>query len=83
MPGTSGASDLSETSARRRVHTATGAHRRGSPDKHVRAIVGSEPGTVEIIDLVALKTVATVDVAQQAAGIEFWKVEAAARQVGR
>jgi DNA-binding beta-propeller fold protein YncE len=37
--------------------------------------IGSEPGTVEIIDLEALKTVATVDVAQQAAGIEFWKSE--------
>ena len=35
--------------------------------------VGSEPGTVEIIDLVALKTVATVDVAQGAAGIDFYK----------
>ncbi len=30
---------------------------------------------VEIIDLVALKTVAMVDVAQQAAGIDFWKPE--------
>jgi len=37
--------------------------------------VGSEPGTVEIIDLEALKTVATVDVPQQAAGIDFWKAE--------
>ena len=58
-----------------------------SPDNRYAFVsvegVGSEPGTVEIIDLVALKTVATVDVAQQAAGIEFWKVEAAARQVGR
>jgi hypothetical protein len=35
--------------------------------------VGSEPGTVEIIDLVALKTVATVDVPQEAAGIDFYK----------
>jgi DNA-binding beta-propeller fold protein YncE len=32
--------------------------------------VGSEPGTVEIIDLVALKTVARVDVGQQAGGID-------------
>lgn len=32
--------------------------------------IGSEPGTVEIIDLAALKTVARVDVAPQAAGIE-------------
>jgi DNA-binding beta-propeller fold protein YncE len=36
--------------------------------------VGSEPGTVEVIDLVALKTVATVDVAQAAAGIDFYKI---------
>jgi len=36
--------------------------------------VGSEPGTVEIIDLVALKTVATVDVPQEAAGIDFYKL---------
>ncbi|MCA0377661.1 MAG: YncE family protein [Gemmatimonadetes bacterium] len=32
--------------------------------------VGSEPGTVEIIDLVARKTVARVDVGQQAGGID-------------
>jgi len=37
--------------------------------------VGSEPGTVEIIDLEALKTVATVDVAQQASGIDFLRTE--------
>ena len=37
--------------------------------------VGSEPGTVEVIDLTALKTVATVDVAQGAAGIDFYKTE--------
>jgi len=35
--------------------------------------VGSEPGTVEIIDLVAMKTVATVDVPQEAAGIDFYR----------
>ena len=35
--------------------------------------VGSEPGTVEVIDLKALRTVATVDVGQQAGGIDFWK----------
>jgi DNA-binding beta-propeller fold protein YncE len=39
--------------------------------------VGSEPGTVEIIDLASLKTVATVEVAQQAAGIDFFKTEPA------
>ncbi|HEY3973865.1 MAG TPA: beta-propeller fold lactonase family protein [Candidatus Sulfotelmatobacter sp.] len=37
--------------------------------------VGSEPGTVEVIDLGSLKTVATVDVGPQAAGIDFWKME--------
>jgi len=37
--------------------------------------IGSEPGTVEIIDLKALKTVATVDVPPQAAGLDFWKTE--------
>lgn len=38
--------------------------------------VGSEPGTVEIIDLTQLKTVATIDVPQEAAGIDFFKIEA-------
>ena len=37
--------------------------------------VGTEPGTVEVIDLTALETVATVDVGPQAAGIDFWKME--------
>jgi len=37
--------------------------------------IGTEPGTVEVIDLDALKTVATVDVPEQAAGIDFWKTE--------
>ncbi|MEP6690331.1 MAG: YncE family protein [Gemmatimonadaceae bacterium] len=37
--------------------------------------IGSQPGTVEMIDLIALKTVATVDVGQQAGGIDFWKME--------
>ena len=37
--------------------------------------IGSEPGTVEVIDLTALKTVATVDVAPTAAGIDFYKTE--------
>jgi DNA-binding beta-propeller fold protein YncE len=39
--------------------------------------VGSEPGTVEIIDLKALQTVATVDVGQEAAGVDFYKTEPA------
>ncbi|MFZ0522717.1 MAG: beta-propeller fold lactonase family protein [Candidatus Acidiferrales bacterium] len=37
--------------------------------------VGDDPGTVEVIDLDAMKTVATVDVPTQAAGIDFWKTE--------
>jgi DNA-binding beta-propeller fold protein YncE len=37
--------------------------------------IGAEPGTVEVIDLTALKTVATVDVGQTAAGIDFYKTE--------
>jgi DNA-binding beta-propeller fold protein YncE len=37
--------------------------------------VGSEPGTVEIIDLAALKIVASLDVAEQASGIEFLRTE--------
>jgi DNA-binding beta-propeller fold protein YncE len=37
--------------------------------------VGSEPGTVEIIDLKALKTVATVDVGEEAAGVDFYRTD--------
>ena len=37
--------------------------------------VGTEPGTVEMIDLQTLKTVATVDVAPQAGGIDFFRIE--------
>ena len=36
--------------------------------------VGSEPGTVEIIDLGELKTVTTIDVPPGAAGIDFYKM---------
>jgi YVTN family beta-propeller protein len=39
--------------------------------------VGSEPGTVEIIDLAALKIVASLDVAEEAAGIDFFRTEPA------
>ncbi len=50
-----------------------------SPDDRYAFIsvegVGSEPGTVEVIDLQSFKTVATVDVPPQAAGIDFWKME--------
>jgi DNA-binding beta-propeller fold protein YncE len=37
--------------------------------------IGSDPGTVEVIDLDSLKTVATLEVPSQAAGIDFWKTE--------
>ena len=37
--------------------------------------IGSEPGTVEVIDLTTLKTVATVDVPEEAAGIDFLGTE--------
>lgn len=50
-----------------------------SPDNRYAFIsvegIGSEPGTVEIIDLEAMKTIATVDVAQEAAGIDFLRME--------
>ena len=36
--------------------------------------IGSEPGTVDVIDLRALTKVATIDVGQQAGGIDFWKM---------
>lgn len=35
--------------------------------------IGSEPGAVDVIDLRALQKVATVDIGQQAGGIDFWK----------
>lgn len=37
--------------------------------------IGSEPGTVEIIDLATKKIVASVDVAEGAAGIDFLRME--------
>ena len=37
--------------------------------------VGSEPGAVDVMDLRTLARVATVDVGQQAGGIDFWKSE--------
>jgi DNA-binding beta-propeller fold protein YncE len=37
--------------------------------------IGTEPGTVEMIDLHTLKVVATVDVAPQAGGIDFYKMK--------
>jgi DNA-binding beta-propeller fold protein YncE len=50
-----------------------------SPDNRYAFIsvegIGAEPGTVEIIDLETLKTVATVDTPEQAAGIDFFRIE--------
>lgn len=37
--------------------------------------IGAEPGTVEIIDLASYKIAASVDVAQEAAGIDFLRME--------
>ena len=48
-----------------------------SPDNRYAFIsvegVGDAPGTVEMIDLESLKTIATVDVGHQAAGLDVWK----------
>ena len=53
-----------------------------SPDSRYAFVtqegVGSEPGTVDMIDLRALARVASVDIGQQAGGIGFWKSEAPA-----
>jgi DNA-binding beta-propeller fold protein YncE len=40
---------------------------------------GSQPGTMDVIDLVSLKKVASVDLGQQAGGIDFWRSEPVAR----
>lgn len=37
--------------------------------------IGEQPGTVEVVDLEALKIVAEIDTPPQAAGIDFWKME--------
>ncbi len=50
-----------------------------SPDSRYAFVtvegIGSEPGTIEVLDLLELKTVAIVDTPPQAAGIDFWKRE--------
>ena len=38
---------------------------------------GAEPGGMDVIDLVTLTRVATVDLGQQAGGIDFWRSEPA------
>jgi DNA-binding beta-propeller fold protein YncE len=52
-----------------------------SPDSRYAFItvegIGSEPGTLEVIDLQSFQTVATVDLGQQAAGLDFYKEEPA------
>jgi DNA-binding beta-propeller fold protein YncE len=52
-----------------------------SPDSRYAFVTeegrGSEPGTLEIFDLRTLTSVGTVDLGQQAAGIDFFKVEPA------
>ena len=40
---------------------------------------GSEPGTMDVIDLVSLQKVASVDLGQQAGGIDFLRSEPARR----
>lgn len=54
-----------------------------SPDSRYAFVtqegVGAEPGAVDVIDLRALARVASVDVGQQAGGIDFWKSEAPGR----
>ncbi len=50
-----------------------------SPDSRYAFVssegVGAQPGKVDVYDLQAMAKVATVDVAQQASGIAFWKME--------
>ena len=36
---------------------------------------GAQPGTVDVVDLATLTKVASIDVGQQAGGIDFWKSE--------
>lgn len=50
-----------------------------SPDNRYAFVTeegkGSEPGTLEVFDLASLKSVATLDLGQQAAGIDFLRTE--------
>jgi DNA-binding beta-propeller fold protein YncE len=54
-----------------------------SPDDRYAFIsvegIGSAPGTLEVIDLRALKSVAQVDLGQMAGGVDFWKTEPPSR----
>jgi YVTN family beta-propeller protein len=50
-----------------------------SPDNRYAFVsvegIGAEPGTLEVIDLRRLESVAQVDVGQMAGGIDFWRME--------
>jgi DNA-binding beta-propeller fold protein YncE len=50
-----------------------------SPDNRYAFIsvegIGGEPGTMDVIDLVSLKKVASANLGKQAGGIAFWKIE--------
>ena len=50
-----------------------------SPDNRYAFVTvegrGTEPGTLEIIDLQQLQTVATVDLPEQAAGVDFYRMQ--------
>ena len=50
-----------------------------SPDNKFAFIsvegIGSEPGSVDVIDLSLLKLVDQADIGKQAGGIIFWKME--------
>jgi DNA-binding beta-propeller fold protein YncE len=54
-----------------------------SPDDRYAFIsvegIGSAPGTLEVIDLRSLQSVAQVDVGQMAGGVDFWKTESPSR----
>jgi DNA-binding beta-propeller fold protein YncE len=54
-----------------------------SPDDRYAFIsvegIGSAPGTLEVIDLRSLQSVAQIDVGQMAGGVDFWKTESPKR----
>jgi DNA-binding beta-propeller fold protein YncE len=73
--------DTQELSERARIRLTRGVVHGVvvSPDDRYAFVsaegVGSEPGTVEMIDLKTLKSVASVDVAAQAGGLDFYRIE--------
>jgi DNA-binding beta-propeller fold protein YncE len=66
--------ELARLPTRRRIPSGVAI----SPDNRYAFVtvegIGSEPGTLEIIDLRALRTVAMVDLGQMAGGVDVWKV---------